>query len=476
MKSQKDNLLVLTSAGMEIAWRFAWSNFLTLSIIQLPFPLPVALGAFVSAAFFTRLSRRRNWRRIQTVLIQTSGFALAAVLMAYRLFFRETSFFTGSWLVDLSRQLKAPQQWFILLPVLCCLLLFWIGGRTFEKNPRNYFPVCLQFDKGLGAFFLLLLIKFLVQLKGGPTLEDPATGFLVVAFFLFSLLSISLTRGQDDVKKAFLAGYHGIGIILGFATIVVLCGAALILLTFPYLTQLADSAHGVIKETSAPLGPIIVRILRFIFGRARFGIETGSHGTTDAGGNIVLPTPTGSWEESLLQVLSWGLIGIIGLMVIGVCGYLIKCMIRWLLKRNPLDRPYPQSSGGPLKWLYLLKILLQGLWSRALSLLGSVDSAATVYAGLLCWGRRSGRPPIASETTAEYGSRLSGCFPKHKAEINMIIEAFNREIYGEIPTEEPALRRISFALGRMRSPRHWPSRLRGWFVQHEISTNNLIIF
>ncbi len=119
MKSQKDNLLVLTSAGMEIAWRFAWSNFLTLSIIQLPFPLPVALGAFVSAAFFTRLSRRRNWRRIQTVLIQTSGFALAAVLMAYRLFFRETSFFTGSWLVDLSRQLKAPQQWFILLPVLC---------------------------------------------------------------------------------------------------------------------------------------------------------------------------------------------------------------------------------------------------------------------------------------------------------------------------------------------------------------------
>ena len=80
MKSQKETLLVLTSAGMEIAWRYAWSNFLALSIIHRPFPLPVALGAFAIAAFFTGLTRRRNWRRIQAVLIQISGFAFAVLL------------------------------------------------------------------------------------------------------------------------------------------------------------------------------------------------------------------------------------------------------------------------------------------------------------------------------------------------------------------------------------------------------------
>ena len=149
-------------------------------------------------------------------------------------------------------------------------------------------------------------------------------------------------------------------------------------------------------------------------------------------------------------------------------------MVQWLLKRSPLDRPYPPSSDGLLKWLYALKILLQGLRNRALSLLGGLDCAASVYAGMLAWGRRSGKPLIASETSVEYGRRLSGCFPKNTAEINMIIEAFNREIYGEIPTQGPVLRRISSALVRMRSPRHWPSRLRGWFIRHEISTNNFI--
>ena len=457
-------LLVLTSAGMDITWRFAWANFLTLSILQRPFPLPLALIAFISAAFFARQAKRRNWRRIQAVFIQVSGFIFAAIVMAYGFFFRETSFLTISWLLDLGRQLITPHHWLILMPIFGCLLLFWLGGRTFEKNSRDYLSVCLQFDKGLGAFFLLLLIKFLVQLKGGIVLEDPAIGFLVVAFFLFSLLAISLTRGRDDVKKAFLAGYRGFGIILGFVTAVVFSGAALILLTFPYLTQIADSTHGVIKETTAPLGPIIVSILRFIFGRTKFGIETGSHGTTDTSGDIFLPTPTGSWEDSLLEVLSWGLMGIIGLIAIGVCAYLINFVVRWLLRRSSPNEFYPPSPAPLLKWLSILKKIFQTVWNRVSLLFGRADSAALVYAGIRRWGRRSGQPPIPSETPTEYGYRLSDCFPAFKADIDMIIAAFNREIYGESATDEATLRHILFAQRRMRRLRHWPIRFRAWVV------------
>ena len=366
MKPEKETLLVLMSAGMEIAWRYAWSSFLTLAIIQRPFPLPVALGAFATAAFLTRLAGRRNWRRFQTALLHIAGFALAALLIAYRLFFREAPFFNGIWIADLIGRLKVPQQWLFLLPVFFCLLLFWMGGRTLEKTPRNYFPVCLQFDKGLGAFLLLLLIKFLVQEKGGFRLEDPAAGLLVIAFFLFSLLSIGLARGRGDAKKTFLAGYHGIGIILGFTTIVVLCGAALILLAFPYLTQIADSANSVLKETAAPLGPIIVRILRFIFGRSRFQIETGGSGTTGSGGNLALPAATGGWEESLLQAISWGLAGILGLMAVGVFGYLINYVVCWLLKRNPPDEANPLPSDWLLKLLSMLLTLPRSVWNRIL--------------------------------------------------------------------------------------------------------------
>ena len=457
-------LLVLTSAGMEITWRFAWANLLTLSVLQRPFPLPLALMAFISAAVFARLAKRRNWRRIQAILIQVSGFILAAIVLAYGFFFRETSFLTISWLIDLGRQLITPHHWLILMPVFGCLLLFWLGGRTFEKTYRDYLSICLQFDKGLGAFFLLLVIKFLAQLKGGLALEDPATGFLVVAYFLFSLLAISLTRGRDDAEKAFLAGYRGFGIILGFATAVVFSGAALILLTFPYLTQIADSTHGVIKETTAPLGPIIVSILRFIFGKTKFGIETGSHGTTDTSGEIFLPTPTGRWEESLLEVLSWGLVGIISLMAIGVCAFLIIFLLRWLLRRSSPNELYPPLPAPFLKWLSLLKMIFQTVWNKVLSLFGRADSAALVYAGIRRWGRRSGQPPIPSETPTEYGNRLSGCFPAFKADIDVIIAGFNREIYGESATDEAALRHILYAQRRMRRLRHWPIRFRAWIV------------
>ncbi len=144
----------------------------------------------------------------------------------------------------------------------------------------------------------------------------------------------------------------------------VLCGAALILLTFPYLTQIADTAHGVLKETAAPLGPIFVRILRFIFGRARFGIETGGSPTTGSGADNFLPAASGGWQELLILIISWALIGILGLMAIGVCGYLMNYMVRWLLKRNLLYKAQPQSSNWLLKLFSLLKLLPRTVWIR----------------------------------------------------------------------------------------------------------------
>jgi len=296
-------------------------------------------------------------------------------------------------------------------------------------------------------------------------LEDPATGLLVIAFILFSLISIGLARRRGDAKKSFLAGFHGIGVILGLATTVVLCGTGLILLTFPYLTQIADSTHSVLQEAAEPLGPVIVKIVRFIFGRSRFQIETGSSGTVGLGMNPVDPSPASEGEVFLRQVIGWGLAGILGLMAAGVLGYLMNQLIRWLLKRNTTDETKPQSPAWLLKLLSLFITIPQGVSTRVVHLLRGVDSAASVYAGILRWGRRSGLPPVPSETPGEYGIRLKHQFPKLKEEIEMIIEAFNREVYGKIMIEQRSLSDISSALRRMRSPRHWTSRIRGWYVQ-----------
>ncbi len=460
MNPAKQTLLVLSCGGMEITWRYAWVFFLTLLILNHPFPLPDTLAVFTAASLVTILAGKKSWRMYQSLSLHIIGFTIAWLLTTYRLYYQHMPFFSISWMKDWFNQLQEPRLWLIHLLVLACLLLFWLGARALVKRPQNYYPVCLQFDKGLGALFLLLLIKFMVQEKGGILLEDPVTHYLLFAFFTFSLIAISLARNQSDVQKTFRPGYHSIGIVLGFVSIVLIGSAVLIVLFLPYLTYMADSAQSVLKETTEPMGPVVVKIIRFIFSIGRYRRDNKLFGTNDSIGDQLYPDSEIEWTQSL----GWILLGVIGLIAMGGCGYLIHRLVRWLLKRNTTDKSRHQPMVLVSMLLSMIKAFFLGVWNGLLFLLRRIDSAAAVYAGMLGWGRRSGLPADASETPIEYGGRLKQSFPRIKTEIEMIIEAFNREIYGQIPPDERDLSRIQSAQRRMRNPRHWPSRMRAWFA------------
>ena len=94
-----------------------------------------------------------------------------------------------------------------------------------------------------------------------------------------------------------------------------------------------------------------------------------------------------------------------------------------------------------------------------------VDTAARIYVGLLRWGRRSGLRLSPGETPAEYGNRLARHFPYLRQEIEQIVEGFNREIYGQMILDPIILSSLLSALGRLRSPRHWPIRIRACFFR-----------
>ena len=461
MKSGKDALLIIARAGMEISWCYAWVEFLTLSIAQRRFPLIEAAGAFAMAAFLTYLPERRNWRVYQALLLQLAGFVLFAVLIVYRIWYEKFSFFRFTWIGNLFRESMGSPHGFILVLILFCLFMIWRGGRTLVKVPKDYFSVCQQFDKGLGLFFLLLLIKLLVQEKAGIFIEDRAMMFLVFAYFIFSLVSIGLSRNRHGVQKSFLSGYHGVGLILSFSTIVVMFGSGMTLLFYPYLTHMADSLQNFLTDVAEPMVPVFVKILSFLFvpGKIRNEIVVGS-------GSSGLSAPAvGGWVAFLLKSIGLGLLGIIGLMAIGVFSFIMKYILQWLLKRNTKDGTQPMSASWLLKLLEILLAIPLRFWNAFVHLLKNLDSAAMVYKGFLRWGRRSGLPLIPTETPAEYGSRVMQHFPKLKKEIEIIVDAFNREVYGQIVIDKRILSRILSARRRMRSLRHWPSRMRVWFFQ-----------
>jgi hypothetical protein len=464
MKPGKQILVVLSCGGMEITWRYAWALFLTLGILNRPFPLSESLAVFAMASLVTILSGYKNWRLYQSLLLHIAGFTVAWLMITYRFFYRHVSLLNISWIEECFKQLHEPQRLLIQLLVFACLLLFWLGARAMVKGQQNYYPVCLQFDKGLGAFFLLLLIKFVVQEKGGIRLEDAVTRYLLFAFFAFSLIAISLSRNQSDVQKTFRPGYHSIGILLGFVSFVLIGSAVLILLSLPYLTLMADSTQSVLKETTEPMGPVLVSFIRFLLSIGGYGRDSGIQITSSSNGNQLYPDA----EIGGTQVIGWILLGGIGLIALGLCGYLIYLLMRWLLKRNTMNKSKHQPMDLISELLSMIGVICLCVWNGLLFLFKKIDSAAAVYAGMLRWGRRSGVSAVLGETPIEFGSRLSHHFPELKEEIEMIIDTFNLEVYGNVVIDERLLSRILSAHHKMRSPRHWLLRLRVWFFQHPL--------
>ena len=62
-------------------------------------------------------------------------------------------------------------------------------------------------------------------------------------------------------------------------------------------------------------------------------------------------------------------------------------------------------------------------------------------------------------------ARNENCFPGLRAEIELIVDAFNREVYGLTTTDRETLSRLRSALRRMKRLRYWPSRIKVWFFQ-----------
>jgi len=368
-------------------------------------------------------------------------------------------FFSFSWLRDWSTQFQGLVSFILQLTFFAGVLLFWLGGRDFAKRQNNYLTVCLHFDKGLGLFFLLLLVKFLVQVKGGVLLNDPVTRHLMFAFFTFSLMAMGVSRHQSDFQKKFRQGYQGIGMVFSLVCILLTASTVAAVLLLPYLALMSDYAQGILKQTAAPMYPVLVSFIRFIFSAGKYRRDARVQAFDPNGEKRLDAEP----HMGLPFGLEWILFGVLCLMVLGVLVFFAHLLIQRLLRTTAADEAafLPMAL---LRWLLSnIRLIFMDVWNGLKRLLKRIDSASSVYAGMLGWGRRSGFSVVLGETPIEYGSRISHHFPQLKKEIMVIIEVFNREVYGNAQIDGQHLSKIRTAHYKMRNPRYWLSRLKGWF-------------
>jgi hypothetical protein len=474
MKAPTDSILTMGRGGMELTWRYAWAGFLAQLAIRRHFPLPAAVFAFLMAAVLTRLPAGKSWRVYQKLLLQIAGFIPPALLVVHTMQYPALPFFSLEWIGHLFMSDKSFIQWLVLVLMLLCVWLIWRGGQILAKSSQLYFPVCMHFDKGLGLFFLLLITKAFVVSRTGLHLEGREILFLAIAYLVFSLTAIGMARNQGNVSKSFLSGRRGIGVILTTSTLVILLAIGTTLIAYPHLHSAADSLHTITKKIARPMDPVLMKMLLFWFRPKERSLQpdappTHDPGSTDVGNarewiDMDAQAVEG-WGGLFQRVAGWGLLGIVGTVFVGALICLMIYLSRLLLKKSRDDGVHPLSTGWIWEWLRKWVALPRLMRRGRLSFLRGADSAAIVYAGMLRWGRWSGLLPLLTETPIEYGNRLMHGFPGLRSEIGLIVQAFNREVYGQRTTDRETLSRLRSALRRMKRLRYGPSRIKAWFRQ-----------
>jgi len=465
MKAKRGVLLVLANGGMEFSWLYAWANFIMIAMIHRPFPLPEALGTFALAAALTHIARGSGWRVILILAIQAAGFVFAASRIVYVLDSWSFPYLSQGWIIEFFARPRGFVAWFIFAVLLFFALSFWMGGLALARRPGAYLKICARFDLGVAAFAGLFLIKFLFLIKGNMDIDDHAAEALLFPFFLFSLLAIGMARNRSMAQRDFLSGYQGIGIFLSFTVVVLVFGAGLVLLFLPYLTMAAEFGYGILKTTARPLGPILVTIIRFLFmhgvRRPETKPESGGGDEFDIGSS----TEPSWWMELLEKVLGWGVVGLAVLIGLIAC-----CLGAWYLLRWFFSRTF-RSEQKHIQWNLIFlwaSRLWTGLfvfWHKLAARLKGFKDAAQLYAALLRWGRRSGLPRSLSETPAEYGGRLKRQFRPLGKNIEVIVDVYNQQVYGEIVLHENQLTAAKRSWRGLRSPYYWPSRFKAWFLR-----------
>lgn len=456
--------LLAAAGGMELSWFYAWCIFTMSAGFHHPFPFPEALGIFLLAAAITLFSGKRGWRVVQVLGIHLLGFCLAGMRAVYAVVYSSYPFSHRDWISAFFGGPKAPLEWAPIVVTLFWVLLFWIGGVTLARRSTAYLTICSRFDLGIAAFLALLLLKLLLVVRGGLTIQDPMTERLLFPFFLFSLLAIGLARNRGQGQKDFLSGYRGIGVLLSFSSAVLLFGTGFLLLLMPYLRLAAEVGYDVVKHTAEPLGPVLAAVLRFLFLGRQIRHEPPRPSTPE---NVPARFASGEgtgWGALLERIVGWGLMGLAGLLILLLCGLAAWFVLRWLLSRTPEERRRHGYWDRLLWWIRGLWGTLAAAWRR-IGLSGDQEKRAPrIYGALLRWGQRSGFPSVGSETPMEYGLRLTGLFPSLGRDIRAIIEEYQLEVYGERVLSKEQLASAGSALKRLRSPFHWPLRFKMWFL------------
>jgi len=444
----------LSRALTESLWVIAFAGSVLHAVGRARFSIAAGMLAFLCAALVTRLTRHRAMLRITALLVHAVGLGACTVVALWA---------AGLW----KRSLVGVPGWSLesaaaALTILWVLVLWWKGNASIRK-PATHDRVCEQFDKGITAFGALFFVTAFIRIKWGLEISWAPTFHLFTVFFL---AGISAVGSSPSTWKAPVSPLSrpGAWAFLLFGILILGAGLGVVSLFMPALHKGAELGMGAIKTTASPMGPWIVRILRFIFAPRALRLDSAG----GASGGPDLPYAGGEEKGAGMVewILAWGLGGLLVAAAAAAACVLLYYALKILLSRGRAQVGNPSADSPLLAFLRRLIKLLGQLSIRKAIADVLLPSPLRIYRRLNGWGRRSGMPRRPSETPLEYGRRLSSVFFALSGDIHTLVDLVNADAYGGDPLGRRERVSALHAWRHIRSPAFWPARARFLIMGH----------
>ncbi|MFC1967335.1 DUF4129 domain-containing protein [Chloroflexota bacterium] len=447
----RQGFLYITVIGIEGCWLFAMMAMLNSQVLEGRLSVPGIMLLFPLAFIFNGLLQRRHWHRFIRSGINWLVWAAAMLLMVKAQLFAGLPLFNTEWLLAVPRSIAGVIYDFepALFIMLGSGVLWWLGRRLAGRN-ADFAALVGEFQFGL----FMLVVTFL----SASALEIELSGqiYLVVAFFLFSLLGISIAHALEGTS--WLSGLyqgHWSGLLLVSISLVFLAGFIITMIFTPDFLQL------------------IVAAIKYVWGLVMQAIAFLINLLPEPGPGEAPPMPVPPPQtvepeefnffrmpEALRRVFGAGWVTLFIGGILFAMWRVFSDILRWLHRRlRTPGAEYERMPGafradlfGFFRWLLHRLFGWRLPWAKESTGKISPEAASVrqIYRQYLRWAAAGGYPRQVWQTPNEYGGELAQLLPGSQADLDYLTNQYVTVRYGASMPAEADLHRLTQAWHRVK--------------------------
>lgn len=454
-------LLVISSAMMELSWIYALCSFFFLIFDYPIIPLLSSLLAFFAPIIIKSIIKGRGKKVFEHIVWYSFFYLLILLFTTYLFVPQNEPFFGFKWLNFLWYKDFGPIDGLAYIILFLSFNVFWFSGYRLTNRSANHLAVSSRFDLGIA----MLALTFIISEAAGITF--PNSNILIYYYFIFGIFAIIQSQNFKNSKIQLKDDQSKTGLIFSVLLLILLLLSWLLLLFLPQMVLAARTGYEILKTIGNPIGNFLLMLLSKLYGLNNQVREIDPTGSIE----IEIPSLENkelTWLEKIMQlIVTWAGVFLFAVLTILTIGYLFYLLWTWFTSKTELDI---EKKGFLEELLQFLKYVYNGFkklgykFYNNLLLLNKKSDNATIFIlfhGLCQWGKNSGLPKHRSQTPLEYGKYLGRPFPKsYQDDINLIINSFNRELYGKKHNLYEDMIETKKAWKRLTSPSRWPFRLK----------------